>query len=59
LKVNLKEGKIIKVLDEMIYMLYDEGKKKSKKWVWTSTSLKIIKMHKKQDDENNNKGIIL
>ena len=54
LKVNLKEGKIIKVLDEMIYMLYDEGKKKSKKWVWTSTSLKIIKMHKKQDDENNN-----
>ena len=60
LKVNLKEGKIIKVLDEMIYMFYDDGKKKSKKWAWTSTSLKIIKMHKKEDDENNiNKDIVI
>ena len=51
LKVNLKEGTVIKVLDEMIYMQFIEGKKVSKKWNLTSTSLKIIKMHKKEDDE--------
>ena len=52
LRVNLKEGKVIKVLDEMLFMEYIEGKKKVRKWVWTSTSLKIVKMHKKEDDEN-------
>ena len=52
LKVELKEGKVIKVLDEMVYMIFDEGKKKIKKWIWTSTSLKIVKMHKKEDEEN-------
>ena len=52
LKVNLKEGKVIKVLDEMLYMEFDEGKKKNRKWIWTSTSLKIIHMHKKEDEEN-------
>ena len=52
LKVNLKEGKVIKVLDEMVFMEFNEGKKKYKKWIWTSTSLKIIHMHKKEDDEN-------
>ena len=52
LRVNLKEGKVIKVLDEMLFMEYIEGKKKVRNWVWTSTSLKIVKMHKKEDDEN-------
>ena len=52
LKVNLKEGKVIKVLDEMLYMEFYEGKKKNRKWIWTSTSLKIIHMHKKEDEEN-------
>ena len=52
LKVELKEGKVIKVLDEMVYMIFNEGKKKIKKWIWTSTSLKIVKMHKKEDEEN-------
>jgi hypothetical protein len=51
LKVNLKEGNVLKVLDEMIYMQFIEGKKVSQKWVMTSTSLKIIKLHKKEDDE--------
>ena len=51
LRVNLKEGTVIKVLDEMLFMQYIEGKKVINKWVWTSTSLKIIKMHKKEDDE--------
>ena len=52
LKVDLKEGKVIKVLDEMIYMVFDEGKKKIKKWIWTTTSLKVVKMRKKIDEEN-------
>ena len=51
LRVNLKEGTVIKVLDEMLFMQYIDGKKVINKWVWTSTSLKIIKMHKKEDDE--------
>ena len=51
LRVNLKEGTVIKVLDEMLFMQYIDGKKVTNKWVWTSTSLKIIKMHKKEDDE--------
>ena len=53
LKVNLKEGKVIKVLDEMLFMEFDEGKKKNRKWIWTSTSLKIIYTHKKEDDKDN------
>jgi hypothetical protein len=52
LKVNLKEGTVIKVLDEMLLIEYIEGKKIIQKWIWTSTSLKIIKMHKKEDDLN-------
>ena len=52
LKVELKEGKVLKVLDEMVFMEFNEGKKKYKKWIWTSTSLKIIHMHKKEDEEN-------
>ena len=52
LKVDLKEGKVIKVLDEMIYMVFEEGKKKIKKWIWTTTSLKVVKMRKKIDEEN-------
>ena len=53
LKVNLKEGKVIKVLDEMLFMEFDEGKKKNRKWIWTSTSLKIVYTHKKEDDKDN------
>ena len=53
LKVNLKEGKVIKVLDEMLFMEFDEGKKKNRKWIWTSTSLKIVYTHKKKDDKDN------
>jgi len=56
LKVNLKEGIVQKVLDEMIYMQFIEGKKVSKKWIMTSTSLKIIKMHKKEDDDEEEKN---
>ena len=52
LKVNLREGKVLKVLDEMLLMEFDEGKKKNRKWVWTSTSLKIINMHKKESEED-------
>ena len=33
-------------------MEFNEGKKKYKKWIWTSTSIKIIHMHKKEDEEN-------
>jgi hypothetical protein len=51
LKANLKEGVVAKVLDEMIFMKFTEGKKVSHKWIWTFTSLKIIKMHKKEDEE--------
>ena len=51
LKVNLREGTVIKVLDEMLFMKFTEGKKVWNKWVWTSTSLKIIKMHKKGDKD--------
>ena len=51
LKINLKEGTVLKVLDEMIYIQFIEGKKVTKKWLFTSTSLKILKMHKKEDDE--------
>jgi hypothetical protein len=51
LKVNLREGTVIKVLDEMLFMKFTEGKKVWNKWVWTSTSLKIIKMHKKDDKD--------
>ena len=36
----------------MVFMEFIEGKKKVRNWVWTSTSLKIVKMHKKEDDEN-------
>ena len=52
LRTNLKEGKVIKVLDEMVLMSFNEGKKIINKWIWTSTSLKIIKAHKKEDEEN-------
>ena len=47
LNSNLKEGVVEKVLDEMIFIKINEGKKIRKKWIWTSTSIKIIKMHKK------------
>ena len=53
LKANLKEGVVAKVLDEMIFMKFTEGKKITQKWIWTDTSLKIIKMHKKEDEEVN------
>ena len=58
-KTNLKEGKVIKVLDEMVLMSFNEGKKIINKWIWTSTSLKIIKAHKKEDEENKENKIDL
>ena len=51
LNANLKDGVVAKVLDEMIFMKFTEGKKVWKKWIWTSTSLKIIKLHKKEDGD--------
>ena len=51
LKINLKEGTVIKVLDEMIYVQFVEGKKVSKKWIWTNTSLKLVNMHKLENNK--------
>ena len=51
LKINLKEGTVIKVLDEMIYVQFIEGKKVSKKWIWTNTSLKLVNMHKLENNK--------
>ena len=57
LNSNLKEGVVEKVLDEMIFIKINEGKKIRKKWIWTSTSIKIIKMHKKENKEEEEKKI--
>jgi len=51
LKTNLKEGTIEKVLDEMLLMKFMEGKKVYNKWIWTSASIKIILLHRKEDDD--------
>ena len=48
LEVNLKKCTVLKVLDEMLYVQFNEEKKFCKKWIWTDSSLKLVTLYNRK-----------
>ena len=51
IKANAQDGTVLKVLDEMLFLEYKDinGKVYKNGWLWTWSSIDLLKLHLKND----------